>query len=141
MPIFEAGALQANIQRVRGRYRELDADYRGQVLAAFRDVEDALLNVHVQAREAENQTAAVNSSRQSLELSQLQYKQGLVSYLQVIDAERTLLSNELTAVQILQQRLTGTVLLIKAIGGGWEAPTPDPDGTRAHASTSSTGVP
>jgi multidrug efflux system outer membrane protein len=61
-----------------------------------------------------------------LRLSQLQYERGLASYLQVIDAERTLLSNKLSAAQILNQRLVSTVLLIKALGGGWDGGPPAP---------------
>jgi len=63
---------------------------------------------------------AVNSARESARLSELQYRQGLTSYLQVIDADRTLLTNELSAAQIREQRMISSVLLIKALGGGWE---------------------
>jgi outer membrane protein TolC len=63
----------------------------------------------------------VQASREYLRLSQVQYRGGLTNYLQVIDAERTLLTNELSAAQLLNQRLVSTVLLIKSLGGGWEA--------------------
>jgi len=53
----------------------------------------------------------------------LQFQQGLVPYLQVLDADRTLLTNQLSAEQILNNRMVSTVLLIKAIGGGWQIPS------------------
>jgi multidrug efflux system outer membrane protein len=68
----------------------------------------------------------VDSSREYLRLSKIQYERGLASYLQVIDAERTLLSNKLSAAQILNQRLVSTVLLIKGLGGGWDPETATP---------------
>ena len=65
------------------------------------------------------------SAREYLRLTQLQYRQGLISYLQVIDAERTLLTNELSEAQILNQRFSSTVFLMKALGGGWTVDTAD----------------
>jgi multidrug efflux system outer membrane protein len=130
-PVFVGGQLQANLDEVRARFDELAATYRGTVLTAFGDVEDSLTDLHLRADQQRAQDAAVQASRESLRLSEIQYRGGLANYLQVIDAERTLLTNELSAVQILQQRLTSTVLLIKAMGGGWDPDnrmqTPDTD--------------
>jgi multidrug efflux system outer membrane protein len=122
MPIFEGGRLTASLEQARARYDELVATYHGTVLGAVRDVEDSLTDLRLRAEAARVQELAVRSSREYLRLAQLQYTQGLISYLTVIDAERTLLNNELSAAQILNQRLTSTVLLIKAMGGGWEPP-------------------
>lgn len=124
LPLFEGGRLRANLQQARARFDESLANYRGQVLTAVRDVEDALTDLHHRADEAAAQERAVAASREYVRLSQLQYERGLVGYLQVIDAERTLLSNELSAAQILNQRLVSTVLLIKSLGGGWDAENP-----------------
>ena len=123
-PIFEGGRLHASLEQARARYDELVATYRGTVLGALRDVEDSLTDLRLRAEAARVQELAVRSSREYLRLAELQYQQGLVSYLTVIDAERTLLNNELSAAQILNQRLVSTVLLVKAMGGGWETPTP-----------------
>jgi multidrug efflux system outer membrane protein len=112
--------LQANLEQTKARYAELSATYRGSVLTAFRDVEDSLTDLHLRADEAKAQNQAVRYAREYLRLSQVQYRGGLATYLQVIDAERTLLTNELLAVQILNQRLISTVLLIKSMGGGWD---------------------
>jgi len=122
-PLFEGGRLHASLEQARGRYQELVATYRGTVLGALHDVEDSLTDLRLRAEAAQVQELAVRSSREYLRLAQLQYQQGLVSYLTVIDAERTLLNNELSAAQILNQRLVSTVLLVKAMGGGWEAPS------------------
>jgi multidrug efflux system outer membrane protein len=128
-PIFEGGKLNANLAQARARYDELVANYRGTVLGAVRDVDDSLNDIHLRADEATAQTRAVESSREYVRLSQMQYERGLTNYLQVIDAERTLLGNELASAQILNQRFVSTVLLIKALGGGWDAEAPHNNAT------------
>jgi multidrug efflux system outer membrane protein len=120
-PLFNGGQLDANLEQTRQRYQELSATYRGVVLAAYRDVEDSLTDLHLRADAASAQNQAVTEAREYLRLAQVQYKGGLMPYLQVIDAERTLLTAELSAAQILNQRLISSVLLIKSLGGGWEA--------------------
>ncbi len=120
-PVFLGGQLESNLAQAKARYDELLANYRTAVLGAFRDVEDSLTDLHLRADEAGSQELAVQASRESVRLSTIQYQRGLVNYLQVIDADRTLLANELTAAQILNQRLDSTVLLIKALGGGWDS--------------------
>jgi multidrug efflux system outer membrane protein len=124
-PIFEGGRLKASLAQARARYDELAATYRGAVLSAIQDVEDSLTDLRLRADAARAQALAVRSSREYLRLAEMQYQQGIVSYLTVIDAQRTLLTNELAAAQILNQRLASTVLLIKSMGGGWE-PAPQP---------------
>jgi multidrug efflux system outer membrane protein len=123
-PLFNGGQLQANLAQAQARYDELLATYRGSVLAALGDVEDSLTDLHVRADAARAQDQAVQSAREYLRLSQVQYRGGLTNYLQVIDAERTLLTNELSAAQLLNQRLVSTVRLIKSLGGGWESGAP-----------------
>jgi multidrug efflux system outer membrane protein len=120
VPIFQGGALDAGLEQAKAHYDELLAAYRSKVLQAFQDVEDSLTDLHLRADEAKAQTQAANSSREYFRLAETQYQQGLLSYLQVIDAERTLLTNELTSSQILGQRFVSTVQLIKALGAGWD---------------------
>ncbi len=122
MPLFEGGKLRADLEQAKARYDELEAAYHGTLLGAVRDVEDALTDLHLRADAADARDRAVRDSREYARLTQLQYRQGIVSYLQVTDAERSLLANELAAVQTQELRFTSTVLLIKALGGGW---TPD----------------
>ncbi|HEX8912503.1 MAG TPA: TolC family protein, partial [Humisphaera sp.] len=119
LPLFDAGRIQANVDQARARYDELLADYRRSVLTAVRDVEDALTDLRLRAEQAADQEEAVRASQEYLDLSTKQYEQGLVAYFTVIDAERTLLNNELSAAQTQNQRLASTVLLIKSLGGGW----------------------
>ena len=119
-PIFEGGLLKYGIDEAKAHYAELVATYRSSVLQALADVENSLVDLHRRAEEADAQTAAVRDSQAYLRYSNVEYRQGLISYLQIIDAERTLLINEVAAATILNERLTSTVLLIKALGGGWE---------------------
>jgi multidrug efflux system outer membrane protein len=118
-PIFEGGRLTAELEQAKARRVELEATFRSAVLGAIGDVETTLTDIHLRADAGLAQGRAVVSAREYLRLAELQYRQGVVGYLVVIDAERTLLSNELLLAQILDQRFTATVLLIKALGGGW----------------------
>jgi len=119
LPIFEGGRLRGTLEERRAAYRELVANYRSAVLTAYRDVEDQLSDLHLLAEKARLLDATVASAREYSRLTELQYRQGITGYLQVIDANQTLLTNELSAAQAQNQRLVATVLLIKALGAGW----------------------
>jgi len=118
-PLFEGGQLAAAHAKAKARYQELLADYRLAVLGAFRDVEDELSDLTLLSDKAVSLEATIASAREYSRLTELQYRQGLTTYLQVIDANQTLLTNELSAAQAHLDRLNATVLLIKAVGGGW----------------------
>jgi multidrug efflux system outer membrane protein len=118
-PLFNGGRLQAQVDQEKALYHQYLAQYQSQVLTAFQDVENSLTDLHTRADESRAQTAAVQASKDYVRLTQLQFRQGLVAYLDVLDADRTLLSNQLLSEQILNERLVSTVLLIKALGGGW----------------------
>jgi multidrug efflux system outer membrane protein len=130
-PIYQGGKLDAQLEQARAHYDELTASFQSAVLNAIADVENSLTDIHMRADAFASQQRAVDYAREYLRLTQLQYRQGLISYLQVIDAERTLLTNELSAAQILNQRYGSTVLLIKALGGGW-TPETAPQDARTH---------
>jgi multidrug efflux system outer membrane protein len=119
LPIFQGGRNVANYDRAKAAYTESVANYRQRVLVAFQEVEDGLSGLRYLDGQAAAIARAVNSSRQAASLSTVRYKAGLVSYLEVVDAERTALLNELTAAQLANQRLTTSILLVKALGGGW----------------------
>ncbi|WP_298036740.1 efflux transporter outer membrane subunit [uncultured Desulfuromonas sp.] len=119
LPIFEAGRNRANLNRARAAYEEAVAIYRRQVLVAFAEVEDALSGLRVLAAQADAQGRAVGAAREAAEISDKRYQAGFVSYLEVVDSQRTSLQSERQAVQILGQRLQASVSLIKALGGGW----------------------
>ena len=118
-PIFEGGRIRANYEASKAQYEQAVATYRQQVLVAFRDVEDALAGIRVLADQAQAQARAVTSARKTTEVATLRYREGLSNYLEVVDAQRTQLDNERGAVQILGQRFASSVLLVKALGGGW----------------------
>jgi outer membrane protein TolC len=95
------------------------AGYRGTVLAAFREVEDNLSALRVLEDEAQAQQAAVAAAERSLALSTNRYRGGVSTYLEVITAQSAALSNQRAALNLQMRQLTASVLLIKALGGGW----------------------
>jgi outer membrane protein, multidrug efflux system len=118
-PIFEGGRLRANLAATEARFRQAVAAYVNQVLVAYGDVEDALTDLHALSDEVGNLREAVGASQEYLRVAQVQYKQGLVDYLLVIDAERTLLANQLSLAQAVNLQMAASIHLIKALGGGW----------------------
>jgi len=120
LPIFAGGRNRANLQRSQAAYEEAVARYRQQVLVAFGEVESSLAGLHHLARQAEAQARAVASARRAAELANERYKGGIVSYLEVVDANRATLQVERAAAQLTGQRLLASVLLIKSLGGGWD---------------------
>jgi outer membrane protein, multidrug efflux system len=91
-----------------------------QVLIAYGDVEDALTDVHALSDEVGSLREAVGASQNYLRLAQSQFKYGLVDYLIVIDAERTLLANRLALAQAVNFHVAASIQLVKALGGGWD---------------------
>ena len=89
-------------------------------MTGFQQVEDNLAAVRILENEANVQDEAVAAARRSLDLSTTRYKGGVTSYLEVITAQSAALSDEVTAVNILGRRMASTVLLIQALGGGWD---------------------
>jgi len=119
--IFDAGAVRAQTEQARAAYDATVAVYRQTVLTSFQQVEDSLVALRVLGEEARVQDEAVRSARESVLLTTNQYKAGIVSYLNVITAQTIAFTNERAALGIQGQRLTAAVLLIKALGGGWDA--------------------
>ena len=120
LPIFTGGRLKANLEATKAQYRQTVAAYVNQVLTAYADVEDALTDLHAYSDEVGSLRSAVTASQDYLRFAQVQYKIGLVDYLTVIDAERTLLTNQLTLAQNVNLHVGASIRLIKALGGGWE---------------------
>ncbi len=124
VPIFNAGRNRANLAFVEAREREALLRYEQAIQQAFREVEDALV-AHRKAREAlAEQDAAVRASREALAIAELRYTSGLTSYLNVLDAQRTLLAAELAQSRTLGAQLVAVVQLYKALGGGWTRESP-----------------
>jgi multidrug efflux system outer membrane protein len=119
LPIFEGGKNIANLKAAHARYDEAVGRYRGQVLTAFQDVENALDDLHQLAGQAEADERALAAAQRSLLLARQQYAKGQVNFLDVLDAERTALADERLTAQLAGQRMQSTVQLVKALGGGW----------------------
>ena len=117
--LFDAGARRAQTEQAIASYDASVAAYRQIVLTGFQEVEDNLAALRILEQEAQVQNEAVLSARQSVELTTNQYRAGIVNYLSVIVVQASALNNERTALDILNQRLSASVLLIKALGGGW----------------------
>jgi NodT family efflux transporter outer membrane factor (OMF) lipoprotein len=119
--LFDAGRRRAVLQETTANYDALVADYREAVLAAFQQVEDNLASLRILEVEAGRQQRAVASARESEALSLNRYKGGLVTYLEVVAAQSIRLENERVAVDIERRRLEADVMLIRALGGGWNS--------------------
>ena len=119
IPIFAGGRATANLNAAKATYDQAIADYRQRVLVAFQEVEDALAAGRLLSRQQHAQLGVVEASRQAATLSLERFTQGLSSFLDVIDAERARLNAQRRAAQIRGQRMAATILLIKALGGGW----------------------
>lgn len=120
LPIFQGGRNRANLERSRAAYDESVSIYRQQVLVAFREVQDALTSARLLARQSVAQDRALRSAQRSAVLARTRYDAGYVTYLDVIDAQRTALATERASVQLETERLNTSVALIKALGGGWQ---------------------
>lgn len=121
--VFDAGQRRANVEAQQAAYDQTVANYRQTVLAAFQDVEDNLAALRILEQEAKTQDVAVEAARRSVVLSTNQYKGGVTSYLTVLTAQSSALADERSAVDILRRRIDASVLLIKALGGGWDVTT------------------
>lgn len=123
-PLFDGGQRRGNLERAKAQYEENVANYRETVLVAFREVEDGLANVRILQDQAQVEEAAVQASTRAAQLSRTQYDDGQVSYLDVIETERTLLETRRRAIQLQGEQATSTVQLIRALGGGWGSARP-----------------
>src|SRR5882724_3474464 len=120
-PVFAGGRNRARVESAKAAYEENVANYRETALVAFQQVEDALSGLNALASASGSQQRAVADAERSLTLANARYNGGLVTYLDVITAQEQVLTNERLATQIQGQRLTISVSLVKALGGGWDA--------------------
>ena len=118
--LLDFGARGAEGERARAAHDEAVANYRQAVLDAFQEVEDNLSTTRVLNEEVVVQEQALRAARESVVLTQNQYKAGTVSYLNVVQVQATQLAEERQAVQLVGRRLATTVALIRALGGGWQ---------------------
>lgn len=119
--IFTGGSRRAQMQFAKAGYDASVASYRDTVLNAFREVQDDVTGLLILEQASRAQQQAVDSARRTVDIATSRYVGGLVNYLDVVNSQQTLLNNEQELAVIQGQRLTTSVLLVKALGGGWDA--------------------
>ena len=117
--VFDGGLRRAQNDAARGAYEQQVAQYRGTVLTAYQEVEDALAALQYLARESTSEHAAVVATQGALRQAEYRYKGGAATYLEVVSTENAALAARLSAADIQLRRMNAAVLLVKALGGGW----------------------
>ncbi len=120
LPLFQGGRLRAGLRLVQATYEEMVASYRQSVLTAFSEVEDNLAAQTLLANQYAAENDALVAARKQLEIVNNQYRDGLITYLEVATAESTVLNVEFSTTQLRGQQLVAAVTLVKALGGGWQ---------------------
>ena len=128
--VFDAGLRRARSEEARAAYDATVAAYRQTVLAGFQEVEDNLAALRILQAEAMVMEDAVTASREALAVTLNQYRSGIVGYLNVIVSNNAALANRRDAVELRGRRLVATVLLIRALGGGWDVGVAAGEGER-----------
>lgn len=122
IPLFDGGRREGNLNNARAAYDESVSTYRQKVLTAFREVEDSLADLRILKGQTGTQADAVRASTRAAQLSRVQYSDGAINYLDVIDSQRTVLRSQLSQTQLYGVQIVATVQLIRALGGGWGDP-------------------
>ncbi len=117
--LFDGGRNTSNLELARESFEEAGNVYRQQVLVAFKEVEDALNNLEMQAKQSESLRLSIDSAKKSAQLSLSRYNSGTVNYLEVVNTERYALDAERNSISVLGNRYLSTVQLVKALGGRW----------------------
>lgn len=119
LPISGFFLTKAKVNRAKAAREEAIANYRQAVLTAIKDVETSLTQIHYRRQQVAAQSEAVSAAQKATDLIRSRYDNGTISYLELLDAERSSLALERQASQLKAQRLVATVRLIKALGGRW----------------------
>ena len=117
--ILNLKANKSNLQIILAKYDQTVATYRQRILIAFNEVEDALINIHAGEEKWNLQEQTVSAEAEDAKTSKEGYHQGVVNYIEVLDAERSVLKAELKSSVIMNNRFLWTIQLIKTLGGGW----------------------
>lgn len=121
LTVFDAGRHRAQSAQAHAQYDEQVANYRNTVLIAYQEVEDNLAALHRLEQESRSEAAAVTATAKALEQARYRYKAGLVTYLEVSTTETIALQAQLFRADILARHMQASVLLVKALGGGWRS--------------------
>lgn len=119
LPVLDGGRREAGVMSANAELDAAVAAYRGQVLDAFQEVEDQLSSLRLLAQQSEAQERAVTSAKLATRMSDTRYRNGQTSQLDVLDARRSELRNHRQALAVRSAQYQSTVLLIRALGGGW----------------------
>jgi outer membrane protein TolC len=120
MPIFEGGLRRAQNDQARAVYDADVAEYRQTALAAFQSVEDNLASLRILSKEVVQQHRAAVAAQKLVQLSVTRYQNGLDSYVNVITAQNTFLTNRLAELQAQLRQVTASIALVNNLGGGWD---------------------
>jgi multidrug efflux system outer membrane protein len=120
LPVFDGGRRKAGVESATAQMEGEVARYREQILVAFKDVEDELSSLRLLAEQSEAQGRAVQTSSRSTALSDVRYRNGYVSQLDLLDAQRSELRNRRQALQVRSAQYQSTIALVRALGGGWD---------------------
>jgi multidrug efflux system outer membrane protein len=127
-PIFAGGELRSKVEVRESQQRQAVYSYERTLLQALREVEDSLTDLGKTGQERGAQQNRVVAERQVLELSELRYRGGVSTYLEVLDSQRSLFSAEIDDATTTSEHTRALIKLYKALGGGWSE-QPAPDGT------------
>lgn len=119
LPLFDGGARAAGVERANAAHEEAVANYRQSILQAFKEVEDNLAHLRILDGQNAAQDRAVSAAGRAAQLSHIRYREGAISYLDVLDADRSMLQQQRVAVTLDGERARATVNLVRALGGGW----------------------
>jgi len=118
--VFDGGLRRAQVAQARAQFDASAANYRGTVIAAFQQVEDDLASLNHYHDAAQQENAAVDAAKRTLDLSMALYVQGAADYLTVVTSQTSLLQAQTQALDLDTLQLRASVDLIRALGGGWE---------------------
>ena len=129
LPLFQGGQLDATLRQTKAVYEEAVAKYRQTVLTAFAEVENNLAAEHLLADEYGKVLDASQSVLRQLAIAENRYKSGLATYLEVASAQNAALGIERTGIRLRGQQVVSVAVLIKSLGGGWQAPESNANGS------------
>jgi multidrug efflux system outer membrane protein len=125
IPLFTGGRVGKQVDVARARAEQSRYSYEQTVLIALREVEDAIAGVRASRNQVAAQQTQVDALRRALHLAEMRYQSGASSYLDLLDAQRSLFGSELSLAQVQGQQATAAVTLYRALGGGWPVTAAD----------------
>ena len=141
LPIFEGGRLKATLNLRKEQQQEAAINYQRVVLSAWHEIDNALTAYSAEQQRRDQLETSVADNQKAFSLAQVQYKGGIGSFLQVLIAERSLLSAQQDLAENTTEISTNLVSVYKALGGGWESTYSENDAARSAAVSASAGVP